>query len=169
MLAATTSTSNDGTIANGSTIGESTDTDTFKFDLSGRFSELNSSKRKRGKGDDNEEEEDPDKKERKVDSGEAPSLTMSIFSGSILPRKQFIVSIFASLGINLFLPFVNGVMLGKLVSLRFIAQPLTFGLLFQALARSLRETGSDLSSALVVTEAVALAATHPTRPSLHLV
>lgn len=127
MLAATTSTSNDGTTANGSTIGESTDTDTFKFDLSGRFSELNSSKRKRGKADDNEEEEDPDKKERKVDSGEAPSLTMSIFSGSILPRKQFIVSIFASLGINLFLPFVNGVMLGKLASLLCIVPPLIFG------------------------------------------
>ncbi|KAK9897304.1 hypothetical protein P389DRAFT_169070 [Cystobasidium minutum MCA 4210] len=110
MLAAT-STSNGGT-TNASTIGESTESDTFKFDLSGRFSELSSSKRKRGKADDEEEEEDPDKKERKVDSGEAPSLTMSIFSGSILPRKQFIVSIFASLGINLFLPFVNGVMLG---------------------------------------------------------
>lgn len=99
--------------ANVSTEGESTESDTFRFDLSGRFSELNSSKRKRGKADDEEEDEDPDKKERKVDSGEAPSLTMSIFSGSILPRKQFLVSIFASLGINLFLPFVNGVMLGK--------------------------------------------------------
>ena len=111
------STSNGGT-TNASTIGEgeSTESDTFKFDLSGRFSELNSSKRKRGKVDDQEEDEDPDKKERKVDSGEAPSLTMSIFSGSILPRKQFVVSIFASLGINLLLPFVNGVMLGELIT-----------------------------------------------------
>lgn len=114
MLAGTSS----GTI-NASTPGESTESDTFKFDLSGRFSELITSKRKREKRDNEEEEdEDPDKKERKVDdSGEAPSLTMSIFSGSILPRKQFIVSIFASLGINLFLPFVNGVMLGELTFL----------------------------------------------------
>lgn len=70
--------------------------------------------------DNNDNEKDKDaelsngkKDEDKKKDGEAPSLTLSIFSGSILPRKQLVMSIFASLGINLLLPFVNGVMLGE--------------------------------------------------------
>ena len=86
------------------------------FDLSENSKKLSTSKRKRGSFDgdreslDNEEDE---RKEKRPSRGEAPSLTLSIFSGSIIPRKQLVLSILATLGINLLLPFVNGVMLGK--------------------------------------------------------
>ena len=45
---------------------------------------------------------------------EPPSLTLSIFSAAsaLMPRRHRIVAIVGSLAINLFLPFVNGVMLG---------------------------------------------------------
>ncbi|KAH7342126.1 hypothetical protein B0J17DRAFT_649587 [Rhizoctonia solani] len=40
-----------------------------------------------------------------------PSLTLSIFDSS-LPTRTRVIAIFSSLAINMFLPFVNGVMLG---------------------------------------------------------
>ena len=40
-----------------------------------------------------------------------PSLTVSIFSSALSPRAR-VLAIFSSLAINMFLPFVNGVMLG---------------------------------------------------------
>jgi hypothetical protein len=99
----------------------------FSFDIADKLKELSSSKRKREKQDgdrepnedhpkrkkDDEEDDEEDDKGKKPSQEGAPSLTLSIFSGSILPRKQLILSIFASFGINLLLPFVNGVMLGK--------------------------------------------------------
>lgn len=48
---------------------------------------------------------------------DAPSLTMSIFNNfgsQNVPWRRRILTVVASLGINLFLPFVNGVMLGVL-------------------------------------------------------
>lgn len=46
---------------------------------------------------------------------EPPSLTMSIFNsgGSVVPFRHRMLSILASMGINLVLPFINGVMLGE--------------------------------------------------------
>jgi hypothetical protein len=92
----------------------------FKFDLPAHLTDGQSSKRKRGVLGE-KEDEDADVKEQKEEAkkakhDEAPSLTLSIFSGSILPRKQLVMAVLASVGINLFLPFVNGVMLGKACS-----------------------------------------------------
>jgi len=119
-----------------STIGPSSGAHTpahFSFDLTEQMKDRLSltaqgdsshSKRKRGKDDvsvfntGNAEEDgaagpsDEGHKDKKQKDTEAPSLTLSIFSGSILPRKQLVLSVLASLGINLCLPFVNGVMLG---------------------------------------------------------
>ena len=90
----------------------------LKFDLSQQVNNVYTSKRKRGVSENDRENTHQDQSEdeqekKKPSQGEAPSLTLSIFSGSIIPKKQLVLSVLASLGINLFLPFVNGVMLGK--------------------------------------------------------
>ncbi|GAA98882.1 uncharacterized protein L969DRAFT_88923 [Mixia osmundae IAM 14324] len=43
---------------------------------------------------------------------EPPSLTLSLFTGQIKPWRRQILALLATLGINLALPFINGIMVG---------------------------------------------------------
>lgn len=73
----------------------------------------------RGQGSDTSEDTDDDDQERPEQPAaaeEPPSLTLSIFSRAWLnmPWRHRLLTVLASLGINLVLPFVNGVMLGEI-------------------------------------------------------
>lgn len=130
------------------------------FDMASVLRDLQASKRKRSgkevdRNDDTPMEPEP-KKERpsaegddpkKPAQGDAPSLTLSILSGSIVPRKQLVLSILASLGINFLLPFVNGVMLGEFDC--FDLQPDTLTLAFVLSYRLRRDFRSRLAGPLL--------------------
>lgn len=69
--------------------------------------------------EDDESDSDDDREDPRAprNAEEPPSLTLSIFNAPGRPWKEVMLAVLGSLGINVLLPFVNGVMLGAFTPL----------------------------------------------------